>query len=154
MTSQNEQSTLFGDPKDKKQYYDIIKWMSFCNSEVLASLVDTMLPLAGYVPYDKERVDATWKRSERAVGVVEEELANKTYLVGDQLTLADVFCAGLLSGGFTYFYGKTWREEHPNTARWFEHVRTQPIYADVTGTFEYLDEPKMTNTPPEKKTEA
>ncbi|KAJ5793489.1 hypothetical protein N7457_000088 [Penicillium paradoxum] len=150
-TSQNEQTTLLG--KDKKEYAEIIKWMSFFNTEIVILMTQVLLPQLGIIPYDRDQVELFTKMTQRSVDVVEEYLQDRTFLVGEELSLADLFCAGNISLGFQFFYGKAWREQNPNVSRWYEMVCHQPIYAAVTEKFQLLDEPKLTGNPPEKKPE-
>ncbi|KAL4994072.1 glutathione S-transferase [Aspergillus recurvatus] len=151
ITSQNEQTTLLG--SNKKEYAEIIKWMSFFNSEILSLMTQQLLPQLGVTPYDKDQVELFTSMTQKSVDVVEEYLRDRTFLVGEQLSLADLFCAGNISLGFQFFYGEAWRRQNPNVSRWYKMVCHQPIYADVTEKFQLLDEPKLTNNPPEKKPE-
>jgi glutathione S-transferase len=149
VTSQNEQTTLLG--KNKKEYAEIIKWMSFFNSEIVILMTQVLLPQIGIIPYDKGQVELFTNMTQKSVDVVEEYLQDRTFLVGEGLSLADLFCAGNISLGFQFFYGKAWREQNPNVSRWYEMVCHQPIYAAVTEKFQLLDEPKLTGNAPEKK---
>ncbi|KAA8651180.1 hypothetical protein EYZ11_008954 [Aspergillus tanneri] len=148
ITSQNDKTTLLG--KTKQDYANILKWMSFFNSEIIIPIVEQYLPLVGIRPYNKEAVDNFGKMAQAAVDVVEEHLECKTFLVGEEITLADIFCAGIIAFGFQFFYGKAWRQANPNVSRWFEYIISQPIYSAVTEKFEFLEEPKMTNVAPPK----
>ncbi|KAL4864310.1 hypothetical protein BDV12DRAFT_176430 [Aspergillus spectabilis] len=151
ITSQNEKTTLLGG--NKKEYADIIKWMSFFNTEIVILMTQQLLPQLGVIAYDKDQVELFTSMTQRSVDVVEEYLQDRTFLVGDQLSLADLFCAGNISLGFQFFYGKAWRQQNPNVSRWYEMVCHQPIYEAVTENFQLLDEPKLTNNPPEKMAE-
>jgi elongation factor 1-gamma len=148
ITSQNEKTTLLG--KTKQDYASILKWMSFFNSEVLPSLIAWFGPLKGDAPYNKKNVDDASKASLKAFSVVEEHLIRNTFLVGERITLADLFAAGIAVRGFQYFFDKQWREENPAVTRWFETVRAQPIFAEVAEKVELLETPALTNTPPKK----
>ncbi|PHH80314.1 hypothetical protein CDD82_1842 [Ophiocordyceps australis] len=150
VTSQNEKTTLLG--KTKQDYASILKWMSFFNSEVVPHMGNWFQPLLGKIPYNKKSVDDASKAVEKAVSVVEKYLLRHTYLVGERITLADLFCAPLLYRGFQYFFDKQWRQEHPNVTRWYDTVVNQPIYTAVCKKPDYLDKPALTNVPP-KKTE-
>ncbi|RYP07999.1 hypothetical protein DL764_002145 [Monosporascus ibericus] len=149
ITSQNEKTTLLG--KTKQDYASILKWMSFFNSEVLPKLGAWYRPLLGWDPYNKKAVDDAAKASEKAFSVVEEHLLHNTYLVGERITLADLFAASIASRGFQFFFDKEWRAKHPNVARWYETVYNQPIYAEAAAPFELLDKPALTNVPPKKE---
>ncbi|OTB05759.1 hypothetical protein M426DRAFT_10208 [Hypoxylon sp. CI-4A] len=148
LTSQNEKTTLLG--KTKQDYASILKWLSFFNTEVLPKLAAWYRPLLGADPYNKKGVDDAAKTAEKVVAIVEKHLLHNTYLVGERITLADLFAAGIISRGFQYFFDKKWRSEHPNVTRWYETVYNQPIYLDVSKPLEFLDTPKLTNVPPKK----
>ena len=148
VTSQNEETTLLG--KSKEDYAHILKWMSFFNSEIILAMIQQLLPLMGVIPYNKESVDHFAKMGQAAVQVVEEHLHSSTFLVGERLTLADTFCAGIITLGFQLFYGKAWRQANPNVTRWFQTIINQPIYSAVTEKVEFLEEPKLGNVPPKK----
>lgn len=124
--------------------------MSFFNSEVLPPLGGWFRPLLGRDPYNKKSVDDSSKRALKAVDVVEEHLLRHTYLVGDRITLADLFAAGIITRGFQYFFDKAWRQKNPNVTRWYETVINQPIYSAVADKLEFLEKPALTNQPPKK----
>jgi len=148
VTSQNEKTTLLG--KTKQDYASILKWMSFFNSEVLPKMGGWYRPLLGKDPYNKKSVDDSSKAALKAISVVEEHLQHNTYLVGERITLADLFSVGIIARGYEFFFDKAWRAQYPNVTRWYETVYHQPIYSAVAPKFELLDTPKLTNTPPKK----
>lgn len=134
--------------KTEKDYASIVQWMSFFNQEIVVMIVEQWLPLVGIRPYDKEAIKLYARMAQAAVDVVEEHLGGKDYLVGDALSLADVFCAGIITLGFQFFYDKAWRERNPNVSRWYEVMIKLPIMSDVMGKIELLDKPKFTNEAP------
>ncbi|KAH6655058.1 hypothetical protein BKA67DRAFT_224544 [Truncatella angustata] len=85
--------------------------------------------------------------------VVENHLLNNTFLVGERITLADLFAVGIISRGFQFFFGKEWRAQNPNVSRWYETVYNQKIYSDVAHPFELLDKPALENKAPKKEEE-
>lgn len=131
-------------------YASILKWMSFFNSEVLPKMGGWYRPLLGRDPYNKKAVEDSAKAAMQAIAVVEEHLLHNTYLVGERITLADLFCTAIISRGFEFFFDTKWRQENPNVSRWYETVYNQPIYSAVASKFALLDTPKLTNTPPKK----
>ncbi|KAG6064242.1 hypothetical protein E4U32_000414 [Claviceps aff. humidiphila group G2b] len=151
VTSQNEKTTLLG--KTKQDYASILKWMSYFNSEIVSQFGNWFQPLLGKQPYNKKNVEEASKTVQTAIKVVEEHLLHNTFLVGERMTLADLFCAPLLNRGFQYFFGKEWRNQNPNVSRWYETVVNQPIYTDVAKKVDFLEKPALTNVAP-KKTEA
>lgn len=100
VTSQNEKTSLLG--KTKQDYASILKWMSFANSEVLPKLGPWFRPLIGRDAYNKKNVDAAQAASLKAIGVLESHLAVQTFLVGERLTLADLFATSIIARGFQF----------------------------------------------------
>jgi elongation factor 1-gamma len=148
VTSQNEKTTLLG--KTKQDYASILKWMSYFNTEVLSKMGAWYRPLLGKDTYNKKSVEEAQKASLKAISVVESHLLNNTYLVGERITLADLFCVGIIARGFEFFFDKKFRSENPNVSRWYETVYNQPIYSAVAPKFSLLDTPKLTNVAPKK----
>ena len=124
--------------------------MSFFNSEFVPNFGNWFQPLVGKIPYNKKTVDDASKAVAKATTVVEKYLTRHTYLVGERITLADLFCASLLHRGFQYFFDKEWRSQNPATTRWYETVVNQPIITDVAKPLPFLEKPALTNTPPKK----
>ncbi|OIW29837.1 eEF1-gamma domain-containing protein [Coniochaeta ligniaria NRRL 30616] len=146
VTSQNEKTTLLG--KTKQDYASILRWMSFFNTEVLPPLGAWYRPLLGKDAYNKKAVEDSSAKALKAISVAEEHLGNNTYLVGERITLADLFSVGIIARGFEFFFDTKWRQQYPNVARWYETVYNQPIYSAVAPKFNLLDTPKLTNVAP------
>jgi len=136
--------------KTKKDYAAILRWMSYANSEILPALGGWFRPILGRDPYNKKNVDEAQKAALKAVHTLEEHLLVHTYLVGERLTLADLFAAGIVSRGFQYFFDTKWRADNPNTTRWFETVYNQSIYSAVVDKLQFIEEP-IKYTPPKKE---
>jgi elongation factor 1-gamma len=148
VTSQNEKTTLLG--KTKQDYASILRWMSFFNSEVLPKLGGWFRPLLGKDAYNKKAVEDSQKAALEVIAVAEAHLRDNTYLVGERITLADIFATGIISRGFEYFFDTEWRQANPNVSRWYETVYNQPIYSAVVPEFSLLEKPKLTNVAPKK----
>ncbi|KAL8827713.1 MAG: hypothetical protein Q9191_003022 [Dirinaria sp. TL-2023a] len=147
ITSQNEKTSLLG--KTKQDYASIVKWMSFANSEILPAAAAVVRPLLGRDPYNKKNVDEAIKLTNKTVGVLDQHLLVNTFLVGERITLADLFTTGLLVRGFQCLFDKKWRADYPNVTRWYETVHNQPIFSAVAGKPEFIDE-AMKNQPPKQ----
>lgn len=131
-------------------YASILKWMSFFNQEFLGQFGKWLQPLLGNEPYNKKSVDDASKAVAKVIDVVEAHLLNHTYLVGERITLADLFATGIITRGFQYFFDKEWRSAHPNVTRWYLTVSNQAIYTAVADKVELLEKPKLTNVAPKK----
>ncbi|KAH8689627.1 hypothetical protein BGW36DRAFT_433630 [Talaromyces proteolyticus] len=148
LTSQNEKTTLLG--KTKQDYASILRWMSFANSEIIPRFGPWYRPLLGLEPYNKKAVDEAAKVALATVAVFETHLATRTYLVGERLTLADIFAATLLSRAFATVLDKEWRSSNVAVTRWYTTVVNQPIYKAVVENPVFVQE-AIKYTPPKKE---
>ncbi len=123
--------------------------MSFSNSEVLPTLSGWFRPLIGRDPYNKKSVDDSKAAALKVLQVLEQHFLIHTFLVGERLTLADLFTASQIARGFQYTLDKAWRSENPNVTRWYETITNQPIWKAI------IEQPIMVEeavkyTPPKK----
>ena len=114
--------------------------MSFANSEVLPPLAGWFAPLIGRAPYVKSAVAKSRARTLRAVQVLEDHLQKRTFLIGERVTLADLFVASIVVRAFLYVLDRKWWEGHPNVTRWYKTVHNLPCYAAVAGNIVLTEE--------------
>ena len=124
--------------------------MSFANTEILTALGGWFRPLIGRDPFNKKNVDDSQQRTQQAMKTLEDHFLVNTYLVGERLTLADLFTVSIVSRGFQFFFDKEWRSQNPNVTRWYETVYNQPIYSEVADKFEFIDQ-AIPNQPPKQE---
>ncbi|KAI0184245.1 hypothetical protein EV127DRAFT_308780, partial [Xylaria flabelliformis] len=68
-------------------------------------------------PYDYNSIEAGKKTSLSMLETLEISLGNHIHLVGQGVTLADIFVAVVLSRGFEWVLDETWRNQHPYCMR-------------------------------------
>ena len=107
-------------------------------------------PLIGRDPYNKKNVEDSKKATEAKLRVLEDHLMINTYLVGERLTLADIFTTSIIGRGFQLLFGKEWRAENPSITRWYETIYNQPIFSDVAPKLEFIENP-IPNAPPKQE---
>nr|ACI31323.1 StcT [Aspergillus ochraceoroseus] len=147
VASQNEETTLLG--RSKKDYASILRWMAFGITEILPPLGGWFNPLIGRAPFVPELIEKNKADTLVRMQLLEKQLQGRTYLVGDALSLADLFVVGILQGPFRFFLDPKWRRENPAVSQWFEHVHSLPIVVDVAGP-PALAEKEMPIEPPRK----
>ena len=112
--------------KDDAERREIWRWMLYDNHK-LTSYTATYRFLR---TFDKTTDPAVLKwlrtRAETAWGVVNAHLAQRTYVVGERLTIADLSMCGYLF--FDDEIGVDW-SDYPNIAAWLERVRQMPHWA-------------------------
>lgn len=146
--SQNERTNLLG--KTKADYASIVKWMSFSNSEVLPNLGGWFRPLIGRDPYNQKSVTDSKNAALKAIHVLEQHFLVNTFLVGERITLADLFVASQIARGYQYVLDKAWRAENPLVTRWYETVVNQPIWKAIVEKPIFIEE-AVKYTPPKKE---
>jgi len=151
IASQNEKTTLLG--RTKQDYASILRWMSFANSELVPTLGGWFRPLIGRDPYNKKSVEENSKAALKAFAVLEKHLTANTFLVGERITLADLFAGCLSSRGFQYVLGRDWRVANPSVTRWYETVINQPEYKAIVESPVFVEE-GLKNVPPKKEDKA
>lgn len=149
--SADPNSKLLG--KNKEEYALILKWLSLSNTELLPAIANAFSPLIGRQPYNKKQVDEALTYSNKVAAVFEERLINFTYLVGERLTLADIFVATMFARGFDHLYGTEWRKEHPGITRWFKTIIQSDILKDEFNNYQFREKP-VEFVPPKKEKKA
>ncbi|KAF3403697.1 Elongation factor 1-gamma 1 [Penicillium rolfsii] len=148
VTSQNEKTTLLG--KTKQDYASIVRWMSFANSELLAKLGAWYRPLLGFDAYNKKTVDEAAKAAQKTVAALEQHLVANTYLVGERITLADLFTASLMTRAFATVLDKKFRDASPAVTRWYNTIINQDAFKAVVPSPVFVEE-IIKYTPPKKE---
>ena len=114
--------------------------MSFANSEVLPSVAGYFRPILGRDPYNKKNVEDALARTYKVADVLEQHLLVNTFLVGERLTLADLFAAAIVSRGFEFVFDKKFRDINTNITRWYTTIVNQEIYKAVIPEVKLIDE--------------
>ncbi|KAI1504048.1 glutathione S-transferase [Biscogniauxia marginata] len=142
ITSQNDKTTLLG--STRRDYYDILKWMSFANSDLLPAQGGVILPLFGrHVTIRMDREDSL-RAFYKACRMLDDRLHTHQYLVSEEVpTLADFFVVGMLVFGFMVFH-RILKDKYPNLSDWFLRVYEVPFFKEVAGPLHLLDVPVPT----------
>ncbi|OTA56058.1 glutathione S-transferase [Hypoxylon sp. EC38] len=138
ITSQSDTTTLLG--RTRRDYFNIIRWMSLANSELLPAAGGIILPLIGRQTDGRKDLQSCLRSFHRDCRLLEDHLTKNRYLVGDQVTLADFFTVGMLK--FPFMLGhKVLHVEYPKLREWFGRVYETPMFKDVAGELHFLDVP-------------
>jgi elongation factor 1-gamma len=114
--------------------------MSFANSELLPHLGGWTRPILGKDPYNKKSVEESLTKAKKALDVLEKHLLINTFLVGERLTLADLFTTGILDRAFQYFFDQKNRKAFPCLTRYYETISNQQLWTDAVPKITYPTE--------------
>lgn len=91
-------------------------------------------PVVGKAPSSPEILAAAEANSEPMVSVVDRALTDgRKYLVGDTLTIADLFVVGALARGYQFVFAKGWTESHARIHDYYWRIKSDDIYTKVDG---------------------
>lgn len=122
------------------------------NADLLPSIAAWFRPLTGAAPYNKPQVEAAKAKAEKHLAYLEEALATRTFLVGERISLGDIFVASALFRGFENVLDAEWRKANPNTVRFWQTVIHQEHFFSVLGNVEPSPvEKAVVFTPPKKE---
>ncbi len=137
---------------DKEQNALVQQWAAWANVALMAGgLGPWFRPLNGSLPYNKAGVEAAKAYTLKQLNYLEAFLADKTFLVGERITIADIFVASVLARGFELVLDAEVRATIPNVLRHFNTVVHQEHFLAVLGGEPTLVEKAITFTPPKKE---
>ena len=113
---------LGGDPNDK---YETLRWVLWDNHK-MSSQVGIQRFLMNFLPADKRpegAINFLSGRIQVALSVLDSALADRDWLVGNSISMADISCCGYL------FYDEPFgfnRSDWPNINTWLTRISNQP----------------------------
>ena len=113
-------------PLDAVQRREILRWILWDNHK-LTSYNATWRFLINFVPADKRSPDVVSffeGRARTALGVLDNHLKGRDWIVGEAMTIADLSCIGYMF--YTDEFPIDWGKEYPNLTAWRERIRALP----------------------------
>ena len=111
--------------KSAAERRDVLRWMFFDNHKV-SGMAGPLRFNMNFLPEDKRSADVNGFMAMRlasALKVMDTHLADRNWLAADDITIADIACAGYL------FYPEAFtfdRADYPNVDRWLDAIAAQP----------------------------
>ncbi|EJT47507.1 hypothetical protein A1Q1_03619 [Trichosporon asahii var. asahii CBS 2479] len=142
-------------PTDAEKLADVRQWQYFADQELFVKSAPAFYMLIGRIPYSKPAFDAIIAAVTQRLEVLNAELLRKTFIVGERLTIADIFLASALLFIFSTTIDATIRAKVPNVVRYFNTIINHPKIADVFAepAVELLQEPAVFKGQSKKKEE-
>lgn len=132
--AQHSQALVGASAYDKAR---VLQYVSFASAELGVNIGKWLYPLLGYFPYNKQEEAKAKENLDRSLGALDKELATKTFLVGERVTLADIACVCTLYSAMKLLLEAPARAKHANVLRWFETCVNQPNFKAVLGEFKF-----------------
>ncbi|KAL2856673.1 glutathione S-transferase [Aspergillus pseudoustus] len=146
IASQKDNHTLLG--KTKQDAASVNRWLSYSNTQLLPHIGGWFAPLTGRKPYDAASVESARANALRNIAIVADYLQTREFLVGDGVTVADLYVAGHLTRGFAFVLDREWRAQEQNRGivAWAERVYALPSWRAVAGEQVFIEK-AVTYTP-------
>lgn len=111
----------------------IDSWVDFAANELELPATVWFYPALGYMPFNKEAYEKAKTDLAAGLKTLNDYLLTKTYLVGDQITLADITVASALLYPMKLVCDKAYLKPFGNAVRWFTTCVNQPEFKKVLG---------------------
>jgi glutathione S-transferase len=114
-------------PPDELQCAIADQWMDWLKTTITPHFIELFWALVRTEPANRDpgRIAASAERLGKALGILEARLADRAYVVGDGLTMADIPFGSTI---YRYFNLEVARPELPNVTAWFERLCERPAY--------------------------
>lgn len=108
-------------------------WIDFCNHDLELPATVWFYPVLGYMQYNESATAKAKADMSRALSALNNHLSDKTYLVGQKITLADITIATTLVYPFKFVADAAFRGQFPHVMRWFDTCVHQKQFMAVIG---------------------
>lgn len=111
----------------------IDSWMDWTAQEVELPACGWFYPVAGYMPFDANSYEKCKTDLAKALKFLNDHLNGKTYLVGNQITLADIVVASTIFYPFKLVADPSFLKPFDNVLSWFTNCVSQDEFRQVVG---------------------
>ncbi|KIM73376.1 hypothetical protein PILCRDRAFT_81186, partial [Piloderma croceum F 1598] len=116
------------------------QWVHLVESELFDNTVFTWLLCQGkFGPYSKELHEIFTGKERRALSTINKHLEDRTYVVGDRITLADLTLANALAFALPHTLDKEQRTNFSNVIKHFELIAAEPSLKELFGGIKYAE---------------
>lgn len=120
---------------DVRTKAQINEWVAFCEAHIAVPMNFVAgVTVYKYIPQEEGTFNMMVAQFEKGVQRVEAALAGgKEYLVGEQVTLADIMVFGALSFSLSFLFDEEKRSKVPETVRYLKALSEQPAFKNAFG---------------------
>lgn len=121
-------------------YYEgalVSQWIEFSAHTLEPARAAWLYPLDGIMSFNQEIYDECKKDMAAALRVLNDHLLNNTFLVGHEVTLADITVVCALLDLYSKVFTPAFLGAFPNVTRWFTTCINQGAFAKVIGKVQF-----------------
>lgn len=124
------------------QRAQIRQWILFADGEIMAPVIDMLLPRMGLRAFNAEKEKAALEKLERSLGRLEEHVKGKKWVASSEeqgLSLADITVASSLSWGFAMTIDAEMRAKCPTVVEWYKRTVESEGVKQAFGEQKYVE---------------
>jgi elongation factor 1-gamma len=127
----SQTNKIYGASKFEQAQVD--QWLDWASTLFEPAYYAFVGPHFGYWQFNKDAWTGSREKLINVLKVLEGHLAGKTYLVGSQVTIADINLVSFLWKVYRFFGGDDLRTQLPNVTKWVTHVSNLPEWVKHHG---------------------
>ncbi|KAM0421043.1 hypothetical protein ACHAPT_011114 [Fusarium lateritium] len=126
---------------DARTRAKINEWVAFCEAHIAVPMNFVAgVNVYKYIPYDERIYGMQVNQFEKGVERVEAALAGgKKYLVGEQVTLADIMVVGALCFSLGFLFDEELRNKVPETVKYVKALLEETAFKNAFGEVKMVD---------------
>ncbi|KAF6204987.1 hypothetical protein GE061_019154 [Apolygus lucorum] len=122
----------------------VLQWLNYSDSDLLQAVCTWVFPYLGILDFNKQAVNNAKTDLSNILTSLNNFLLSRTYLVNEQVTLADIVVACTLLPAYQTVLDPEFRKAFKNVNRWFTTIVNQPKVKNVLGAVKLCDkEPQV-----------
>lgn len=118
---------------------EVLQWLSFADSEVGPAAAAWVYPILGIMQFNKNSNERAKQDIAAALSRLQSTLVNKTFLVGERITLADIAVFASLAQLFQFVADPEYRKPYFAVNRWFNTILNQKQTQAVVKNFKFCE---------------
>jgi len=118
----------------------VLQWISYAQNHILPAVNNWILSLHNDYASDNATSNTNISIEEEALNLLKKLdniLLLKTYLIGERISLADIFLFTSLLSLYQHVFDLHYRQQYKNLTRWFSTILYQPQVKDVIKDFKF-----------------
>ncbi|OLY85204.1 Elongation factor 1-gamma [Smittium mucronatum] len=139
LASKAPNSSLLG--KTPEESASILQYMFMVESDIMPASANIIYPTLGFSPYVKPAIQTAEAKLNRALVALNNILVDKTYLVGERMTIADINTVCDLVPIMSQLLDKKYRMDIRNVTRYFKTMINKKVFKETFTQFKFCEEP-------------
>ncbi|XP_072405156.1 elongation factor 1-gamma-like [Chiloscyllium punctatum] len=125
----------------------IQQWINFAESELIPPTATWLFPTSGTRKFNKQVVEHAKADIKKVLLLLNDHLHNRTYLVGEHITLADITLVCAMLGLYKQVLDPSLRENYTDVNRWFFACVNEPPFRKVLGEVVFCEPAAQCSAP-------